>query len=286
MLTLSAACFVLLLPATLLGSVLGPVLDNVLFAVLPFTGILCAYAPFLYPYLTFDAAERSLHGPGGWVWRRKYPRRTRPESPSAIRGGTIFATGGGRERRLPIHRFWAHSGDWAELEKLLADDARPVPPDWIRIRNVDPALVVSGRLLIAAEPVRIGANLKLFRWALGIGIALQIAQCAAVVSVPIMRGNSPTMMPLMIPLIFGLVGILVNPVVTFEPGTGKAIATGRFTRSRVYPLPKYDHLEYWARLGNLYQVRADGKRQIVVTRWSMDPKAWKHFTDQLQEQAR
>lgn len=255
------------------------------FALLRRTSGLFVYAPFLNPYLTFDSAERSLHGPGGWAWRRKYPRRRRPESPCAIRGGSIFASGGERERRLPYRRFWAHPGDWTELAELLADDARPAQPDWIHIRKVDPRLIVSGRLLIGTEAVRIGANKKLFGWALGIGIALWIAECAAVPFLP----NVPNfyaliVYPMMMPLIFGSVGLLVSPTVAFEPGTGRAITTGRLTGSRVYPRPKYDHLEYSARLGNLYQVRAGGKRQLIVVRWAMEPKAWKHFTDQLQEQ--
>ncbi|GAA2169250.1 hypothetical protein GCM10010403_32020 [Glycomyces rutgersensis] len=42
---------------------------------------------------------------------------------------------------------------------------------------------------------------------------------------------------------------------------------------------------YSTRLGNLYQVRADGRRYSLIPKWAMNPKDWKRFTDLIQERA-
>ncbi|MBO3733819.1 hypothetical protein [Glycomyces niveus] len=36
-------------------------------------------------------------------------------------------------------------------------------------------------------------------------------------------------------------------------------------------------------LNAIHEVRADGRRRLVAAAWQIEPKAWKHFTDLLQE---
>lgn len=289
-LTLAAACLAIWCAAQVSAAGLSwPFKDLLLpiIAVGPLSAFLLATASFNHAYLTFDTAERSLHGPGGWLWRRTYPRSKRPEKPSEIHGGGIFATDGDRERRLPFHRFWAHPDDWAQLADLLADASRPVPRDWVRIGRIDPRPSDSGRLMIATDPIRIGGNVKLFRWSLAIGTVLLLASCAPIPFASSARDYYTLMMiPAIAPFILGVLGVWANPVVHFDPWAGTVTTTSRLSGTSVHPNPKFSHLEYSARLGNLYQVRADGKRQMVVNRWAMEPKAWKQFTDRLKEPPR
>jgi hypothetical protein len=287
MLTAAVACAVVWCVAQVSAAGLSwPYKDMLLpiIAVGPVAALFFAATSFNYPYLTFDAAGRSLHGPGGWFWRGTYPRSRRPGIPSEIRGGGIVAIEGGRERRLPFHRFWAHPDDWAELAHLLADDARPAPLDWIRIGRVDPRPSNAGRLLIATEQVSIGSNLKLYRWSLSIGIVLLIASCAGMPFLPAVHDYYLLLMiPAIAPLVLGSLGVLANTVMFFDPWTGTVTTTSRLTGVQAHPNPKVSHLEYSARLGNLYQVRADGGRYSLISKWAMNPKDWKRFTDLIQE---
>jgi hypothetical protein len=238
-----------------------------------------ASAPFTNPYLIIDTANKTIQGPGSMWFSGFHPRPGRTGASYSVRGPWIHESSARGERRLGLHRWWAHPGDWAEITALLADrERRPQPPpDWFRL-GLPPA----------GERITFGINRKLFRWAFGIGLVVTMAGCLGLPE--LFQGpdflRTFAMAP-MVPLTFGLVPLLFDPVYTVGPSFGTVTVTFRLRSILILPShPKYSHLEYSARLGNLYQVRTDGKRELAVQGWMLDPVAWKHFTDLIQERVR
>jgi hypothetical protein len=193
-----------------------------------------------------------------------------------MRDSRLFEVWGDRERRVPIPRWLAHPGDWAELDDALGGSGQPGPPDWIRIGETTPA-----GLPLASVPIRIGPNRKPYFWSLLIGSAILIGSCPAA---PLVWKLYQLLTPLPAALFgFGLAMLLFNPITVVDLGHGTVVAKNRMIGGRAFPRPGYDHLEYSARLNAIHQVRVDGKRQLVAAAWQMEPKSWKHFTDLLQE---
>jgi hypothetical protein len=278
MLTLAAICFIAWCFAQYLAERLSWPYKDLLIPVIavgPCAAVLCAVVPFNQPYLTFDTANRTLRGPGGWWSARTHPRPGRTGASYAVRGAWIYETSARVERRLPLHRWWAHPADWATITALLTAREREaqLPPDWVRLATADPG----GR-------ISFGINRKLYLGAFVIGLVLTMSSC---LGLPFLfRG--PDFLRVMAfvpvaPMAIGLTALLINPVFTLEPWSGRVVVNSRLNTTNVFPQPKYDHLEYSGRLGNLYQVRADGKRRLLAAAWQMEPKAWRHFTDLLLE---
>lgn len=243
------------------------------------SAMLCAMATLHQPYLTLDAGGRVLWGPGGWWWAKVHPKRGRTGAACTMRDGRLYEVRGDRERQLPFPRWLAHPGDWAELHDALGNGGQPGPPDWIRIGGT----TLKG-LPLASAPIRIGPNRKPSFWSLFIGSAVMIGSCAAAPSSPLVWEFYRLLAPLPGVLFgFGLMMLLFNPITVVDLGHGGVVAKSRMNRARAFPRPGYSHLEYSARLNAIHQVRTDGKRQLVAAAWQMEPKAWKHFTDLLQE---
>jgi hypothetical protein len=238
----------------------------------PLATLFFAAAPFSQPYLLFNTDDGTILGPGSWfAWTRARPERE--GAAYTARDGWIRETSArGERRRFPA--WWADPADWATITTHLAEQEpeRRLPPDWTRLGTA-----------YTGAPIRFGINRKLFLVAFLVGLVGTASTC---LGLPILFGGPDFLhvvawVPLA-PLAIGLAALVFNPVYTYGSEAGVFVVKSRLTGTSVFPLPGWD-LEYSARLGNLYHVRADGKRQIVVPRWTVDPKAWKHFTDLVQE---
>lgn len=241
---------------------------------------LCAFAPFHQPYLTFDTTGQVLRGPGGWWWNRAYPKRGREGAAYSIQGGRITEASADGTRRLPFHRWWAHSDDWTELGGLLSGSAQPTAPDWTHIKRTGPAWLPP-----SPEAIRIGPSRKPFLWVFLTGFALSLAGWAGLPLLHLAEEyyGLVTFVPSMLTG-YGLAMVLFNQVAVFDPQSGMLVV--RMGGRRVFPRRGYDHLEYSARLDAIHEVRADGKRRMVASAWQFAPKSWKRFTDQLQGRMR
>ncbi|MDA1360601.1 hypothetical protein O1R50_13270 [Glycomyces luteolus] len=241
--------------------------------------MLCAFAPYQQPYLTFDSTRLALRGPGGWWWARSYPRLGHSDVTFSMRDGRIHANADGRSPRLPFPSWWAHPGDWAELAGLFADGEHLASPDWIRMSSTGHT-----SLRVAPAAIRIGFKRKPFFGMFLAGLALYLAECAGVALLPVVREHSSmlTLLPTML-IVGGGLPLLFNPVTVYYPQTATVIATSRMSRGRMYPRRGYDHLEYSVRLDAIHEVRPDGKRRLVAAAWHRDRKSWKLLTDLLQE---
>jgi hypothetical protein len=241
---------------------------------------LCAFAPFHQPYLTFDTTGRVLRGPGGWWWNRAYPKRGREGAAYSIQGGRITEASADGTRRLHFHQWWAHSDDWTELGGLLSGSALPTAPDWIHIKRTGP-----DRLPPSPEAIRIGPNRKPILWVFLTGFALSLAGWAGL---PLLHlAEEYYSLVMFVPSLltgYGLAMLVFGKAAVFDPQSGTLVL--RMSSRRAYPRDRSGRLEYSVRLDAVHEVRADGKRRLVTPAWQFAPRAWKHFTDQLQEQAR
>ncbi|MQM25144.1 hypothetical protein [Glycomyces albidus] len=81
--------------------------------------------------------------------------------------------------------------------------------------------------------------------------------------------------------LFGAIPLIVRPILSFEPGTGRVSKKPLGLPAREFPRPGYERLEYSVYLGVLYEVRADGRRRRVATGWAREQVAWKAFVDRF-----
>ncbi|MEU6249318.1 hypothetical protein [Glycomyces sp. NPDC047010] len=192
---------------------------------------------------------------------------------SIYRGRLELVRASGRRRSVVGNSFLMDKDSWAAFVDVFLAHHHP------RAGRADPSSVV------AESAVKVGIRWRFFTGFMLVGLAMELLNVLFWLDTP---DNYDPFGPLpfagLAYILFGLLPLILRPVLIYEDGRVSLKSLGRSARE--FPSAGYERLEYSVYWGCLFEVRADGKRRRVARGWARDQDTWKAFVDRFLEDLR